>query len=60
MHRIHCEGNYAERVGPGAPVYLPAVMEYLAAEMLELASENKKIKIIPKHLQLDIRNVTRT
>ena len=26
-------GNYAERVGAGAPVYLAAVLEYLAAEV---------------------------
>lgn len=26
-------GKYAERVGAGAPVYLAAVMEYLAAEV---------------------------
>ncbi|KAG6740448.1 hypothetical protein POTOM_055899 [Populus tomentosa] len=25
-------GKYVERVGPGAPVYLAAVLEYLAAE----------------------------
>ena len=25
--------NYAERVGAGAPVYLAAVLEYLAAEV---------------------------
>lgn len=29
--------NYAQRIGAGAPVYLAAVLEYLAAEILELA-----------------------
>ncbi|ODM88739.1 Histone H2A [Orchesella cincta] len=32
IHRLLRKGNYAERVGAGAPVYLAAVMEYLAAE----------------------------
>ena len=30
------KGKYATRVGAGAPVYLAAVMEYLAAEVLSL------------------------
>jgi len=30
------KGRYAQRVGTGAPIYMAAVLEYLAAEVLYL------------------------
>lgn len=49
IHRILKNGNYSRRVGLGAAVFLTAVLEYLAAEILELAgnaaTDNKRTRL---------------
>ncbi|XP_058443556.1 histone H2A-beta, sperm-like [Malaya genurostris] len=58
IHRLLKTGNYANRIGAGASVYLTAAMEYIATEILELAGnvarDSRKVRIIPRHLMLAI------
>uniref|UniRef100_A0A8C6WZV5 Histone H2A n=1 Tax=Neogobius melanostomus TaxID=47308 RepID=A0A8C6WZV5_9GOBI len=60
LHRLLRKGNYAHRIGSGAAVYLAGVLEYLCAEILELAgnaaNDNKKHRIAPRHILLAVRN----
>ncbi|GMI65366.1 histone H2A 7 [Hibiscus trionum] len=54
------KGRYAPRYGAGAPVYLAAVLEYIAAEVLELAGnvarDSMKKRINPRHVYIAVRN----
>jgi len=56
IHRKLKQGNFAERIkSVGAPIYLAAVLEYLTAEMLEIAGNvchtEKHLRITPSHLK---------
>ncbi|XP_032401723.1 late histone H2A.2.2-like [Xiphophorus hellerii] len=60
IHRLLRKGNYAARIGVGTAVYLAAVLDYLCAEVLELAGnasrENKKRRISPRHILLAVKH----
>jgi len=64
VHRLLRKGPWAARIGVFAPVYLAAVLEYLTAEIFELAGilardaggrSGEKVRIEPRHLLLAIR-----
>jgi histone H2A len=51
------KGGYTKRISECAEVYLGAVLEYLSAEILQLAGNARKNhsgRIMPRHLQIAI------
>jgi len=52
--------THHQRIAIGAPIYQAAVMEYLSAEILELAGnaarDNKRSRITPRHILLAVAN----
>lgn len=52
------QGRYAERVGGSAGVFMAGVLEYITAELCELAGnvceEQGKKQIMPKHINFGI------
>lgn len=45
-------GRFAKRIGAGAPIFMAAVLEYLTAEVLELAAniakKDGRLRITPR------------
>lgn len=60
INRLMKEKRVSSRVAYSAPIYMAAVLEYLTAEILELAGDqakgSKSKRILPKHITLAIKN----
>ena len=60
LNRLFRQGRYSDRFSRSAGIFLAGVLEYITAEIIELAGsvceENKKKTIAPKHLNLAVRS----
>ncbi|KAL1550231.1 hypothetical protein AAHA92_18225 [Salvia divinorum] len=60
VSRFLKKGKYSERIDARAPVYLAALLQSMAAEVLELsgkeAKNEGKSRIGPRHIELAIRS----
>lgn len=55
VERLLREGGYAQRLSSSTPIFLAGVLEYLTANILDLAGKealsNNKTRITPEHVQ---------
>lgn len=55
VDRLLREGRFAQRLSSYTPIFLAGILEYLTANILELAGQeacnNNKIRITPEHVQ---------
>ncbi|EFB15169.1 hypothetical protein PANDA_016971, partial [Ailuropoda melanoleuca] len=60
VDRLLREGCYAQRLSSSTPVFLTGVLEYLTANILELAGQearnHHKMRITPEHVQRALVN----
>ncbi|KAG4075076.1 hypothetical protein HA402_008141 [Bradysia odoriphaga] len=60
IHRHLRQGNYANRISTSAAVFTAGVLEYLTAEICEVAgdvaNQNKKARITPRHIMKTIKD----
>ncbi|XP_044768316.1 histone H2A-Bbd type 1-like [Neomonachus schauinslandi] len=60
VDRLLREGRYAQRLSSSTPVFLTGILEYLTANILELAGQearnNHKMRITPEHVQRALGN----
>jgi histone H2A len=58
VNRYIKKGRFSHRVGSNAPIFMAAILEYVVAEVLEVAGNNaraeKKTRLRPRHVMLAI------
>ncbi|KAG2221110.1 hypothetical protein INT45_008631 [Circinella minor] len=59
IHRYLRQGRYSHRFNTNAAIYLTSVLEYITADLLEMAGNaahaNNRKTVTPRHLQLAVR-----